>query len=190
MGIVLEPDTHSLAHCMLLRAYLIYSFLLLNDLFQLHLVFLLDAPQHISVNRFVRPWGVFGGVPALPAAVPFSELSLPVGSAFCHTAHSFCSNTRYCRRRKIARKTGQSYQNNNKQPHQHASAMFCLGLSRNQRMYCRKTTKHRMVRSRPVMDILLALGRALHCLRKQWPYLICFLEDGRLNRATTGRSAV
>lgn len=125
-----------------------------------------------------------------PAAVPFSELSLPVGSAFCHTAHSFCSNTRYCRRRKIAGKTGQSYQNNNKQPHQHASAMFCLGLSRNQRMYCRKTTKHRMVRSRPVMDILLALGRALHCLRKQWPYLICFLEDGRLNRATTGRSAV
>lgn len=123
--------------------------------------FLLDAPQHISVNRFVRPWGVFGGVPALPAAVPFSELSLPVGSAFCHTAHSFCSNTRYCRRRKIAGKTGQSYQNNNKQPHQHASAMFCLGLSRNQRMYCRKTTKHRMVRSRPVMDILLALGRAL-----------------------------
>ena len=122
--------------------------------------------------------------------VPFSELSLPVGSAFCHTAHSFCSNTRYCRRRKIAGKTGQSYQNNNKQPHQHASAMFCLGLSRNQRMYCRKTTKHRMVRSRPVMDILLALGRALHCLRKQWPYLICFLEDGRLNRATTGRSAV
>lgn len=86
MGIVLEPDTHSLAHCMLLRAYLIYSFLLLNDLFQFHLVFLLDAPQHISVNRFVHPWGVFGGVPALPAAVPFSELSLPVGSAFCHTA--------------------------------------------------------------------------------------------------------
>ena len=82
LGIVLEPDTHSLAHCMLLRAYLIYSFLLLNDLFQFHLVFLLDAPQHISVNRFVRPWGVFGGVPALPAAVPFSELSLPVGSAF------------------------------------------------------------------------------------------------------------
>ena len=34
LGIVLEPDTHSLAHCMLLRAYLIYSFLLLNDLFQ------------------------------------------------------------------------------------------------------------------------------------------------------------
>lgn len=33
LGIVLEPDTHSLAHCMLLRAYLIYSFLLLNDLF-------------------------------------------------------------------------------------------------------------------------------------------------------------
>lgn len=86
LGIVLEPDTHSLAHCMLLRAYLIYSFLLLNDLFQFHLVFLLDAPQHISVNRFVHPWGVFGGVPALPAAVPFSELSLPVGSAFCHTA--------------------------------------------------------------------------------------------------------
>ena len=56
---------------MLLRAYLIYSFLLLNDLFQFHLGFLLDAPQHISVNGFVRPWGVFGGVPALPAAVPF-----------------------------------------------------------------------------------------------------------------------
>lgn len=63
LGIVLEPDTHSLAHCMLLRAYLIYSFLLLNDLFQFHLVFLLDAPQHISVNGFVRPWGVFGGGP-------------------------------------------------------------------------------------------------------------------------------
>ena len=37
LGIVPEPDTHSLAHCMLLRAYLIYSFLLLNDLFQFHL---------------------------------------------------------------------------------------------------------------------------------------------------------
>lgn len=27
------------------------------------------------------------------------------------------------------------------------------------------------------MEILLVLGRALHCLRKQQPYLICFLED-------------
>ena len=186
MGIVLEPDTHSLAHCMLLRAYLIYSFLLLNDLFQFHLGFLLDAPQHISVNGFVRPWGVFGGVPASQRPSRFRSFPSPLALRFAIPR----SNTRYCRRRKIARKTGQSYQNNNKQPHQHASAMFYLGLSRNQRMYCRKTTKHRMVRSRPVMDILLALGRALHCLRKQWPYLICFLEDGRLNRATTGRSAV
>lgn len=37
-----------------------------------------------------------------------------------------------------------------------------------------------MVRSRPVMEILLVLGRALHCLRKQQPYLICFLEDSWL----------
>ncbi len=53
--------------------------------------------------------------------------------------------------------------------------------------------EQRLVRSKPVMDALLAwaetksaaapksaLGRALHYLREQWPYLIRFLEDGRL----------
>ena len=50
----------------------------------------------------------------------------------------------------------------------------------------------RLERSKPVMDALLAwaetknappksaLGRALHYLREQWPYLVRFLEDGRL----------
>lgn len=53
--------------------------------------------------------------------------------------------------------------------------------------------EQRLARSKPVMDALLAwaetksaaapksaLGRALHYLREQWPYLIRFLEDGRL----------
>ena len=82
LGIVLEPDTHSLAHCMLLRAYLIYSFLLLNDLFQFHLCFLLDAPQHISVNGFVRPWGVFGGVPASQRPSRFRSFPSPLALRF------------------------------------------------------------------------------------------------------------
>ena len=50
----------------------------------------------------------------------------------------------------------------------------------------------RLARSKPVMDALLAwaetktappkssLGKALYYLREQWPYLIRFLEDGRL----------
>ena len=50
----------------------------------------------------------------------------------------------------------------------------------------------RLARSRPVMDALLAwaktqkappksaLGKALHYLREQWPYLERYLEDGRL----------
>ena len=144
--------------------------------------FLLDAPQHISVNGFVRPWGVFGGGP--PSGRPVFGAFPP--RWLCVLPY----RSLLLQQHTILQKEKDSRENNNKQPHQHASAMFCLGLSRNQRMYCRKTTKNRMVRSRPVMDILLALGRALHCLRKQWPYLICFLEDGRLNRATTGRSAV
>ena len=53
--------------------------------------------------------------------------------------------------------------------------------------------EQRLTRSKPVMDALLAwaetksavalksaLGRALYYLREQWPYLIRFLEDGRL----------
>ena len=53
--------------------------------------------------------------------------------------------------------------------------------------------EQRLARSKPVMDALLAwaetksaaapksaLGRALYYLREQWPYLIRFLEDGRL----------
>jgi len=52
--------------------------------------------------------------------------------------------------------------------------------------------KQRLIRSKPVMDALLAwaetktappkssLGKALYYLREQWPYLKCFLEDGRL----------
>ena len=50
----------------------------------------------------------------------------------------------------------------------------------------------RLERSKPVMDALLAwaetthaapksaLGKALYYLKEQWPYLICVLEDGRL----------
>lgn len=50
----------------------------------------------------------------------------------------------------------------------------------------------RLRRSKPVMDALLAwastnkappksaLGKALYYLKEQWPYLICVLEDGRL----------
>ena len=53
--------------------------------------------------------------------------------------------------------------------------------------------EQRLARSKPVMDALLtwaetksaavpksALGKALYYLREQWPYLIRFLEDGRL----------
>ena len=53
--------------------------------------------------------------------------------------------------------------------------------------------------SKPVMDALLvwaemksaaapksALGRALYYLREQWPYLIRFLEDGRLEISNNG----
>lgn len=53
--------------------------------------------------------------------------------------------------------------------------------------------EQRLARSKPVMDALLAwaetksaaapksaLGRALYYLREQWPYLIRYLEDGRL----------
>lgn len=28
-----------------------------------------------------------------------------------------------------------------------------------------------------------ALGKALHCLREQWPYLVRYLEDRRLERS-------
>ena len=52
----------------------------------------------------------------------------------------------------------------------------------------------RLELERPVLDALLAwaedasaktapksaLGKALHYLREQWPYLVCYLEDGRL----------
>ena len=50
----------------------------------------------------------------------------------------------------------------------------------------------RLARSKPVMDALLAwaetktappkssLGKALYYLREQWPYLVRYLEDGRL----------
>ncbi|WP_455724362.1 IS66 family transposase [Dysosmobacter welbionis] len=53
--------------------------------------------------------------------------------------------------------------------------------------------EQRLARSKPVMDALLtwaetksaavpksALGKALYYLREQWPYLIRFVEDGRL----------
>ena len=59
--------------------------------------------------------------------------------------------------------------------------------------------KQRLARSKPVMDALLvwaemksaaapksALGRALYYLREQWPYLIRFLEDGRLEISNNG----
>ena len=54
--------------------------------------------------------------------------------------------------------------------------------------------KQRQNRTKPVLDALFswaqekqkvtapksALGKALHYLREQWPYLVCYLEDGRL----------
>ena len=53
-------------------------------------------------------------------------------------------------------------------------------------------TKHRLKEEKPILDALLAwansvpaapksaLGKALHYLQEQWPYLIRYLEDGRL----------
>jgi len=53
-------------------------------------------------------------------------------------------------------------------------------------------TKQRLKEEKPILDALLAwansvpaapksaLGKALHYLREQWPYLIRYLEDGRL----------
>ena len=52
----------------------------------------------------------------------------------------------------------------------------------------------RLEQAKPVLDALLAwvndliprtapksaLGKALHCLKEQWPYLVRYLEDGRL----------
>ena len=62
--------------------------------------------------------------------------------------------------------------------------------------------KQRLKEEKPILDALLAwtdsvsaapksvLGKALHYLKEQWPYLLRYLEDGRLelsnNRA--GRS--
>ena len=56
--------------------------------------------------------------------------------------------------------------------------------------------KQRLKREQPVLDALLSwadsifgsvapkstLGKALHYLREQWPYLIRYLEDGRLEQ--------
>ena len=53
-------------------------------------------------------------------------------------------------------------------------------------------TKQRLKEEKPILDALLAwadsisaapksaLGKALHCLKEQWPYLLRYLEDGRL----------
>lgn len=53
-------------------------------------------------------------------------------------------------------------------------------------------TKQRLKEGKPILDALLAwansvsaapksaLGKALHYLKEQWPYLIRYLEDGRL----------
>ena len=53
-------------------------------------------------------------------------------------------------------------------------------------------TKQRLKEEKPILDALLAwansvsaapksaLGKALHYLKEQWPYLIRYLEDGRL----------
>ena len=67
-------------------------------------------------------------------------------------------------------------------------------------------TKQRLKEEKPILDALLAwadsisgsvapksaLGKALHYLREQWPYLLRYLEDGRLelsnNRALNGIS--
>ena len=55
-----------------------------------------------------------------------------------------------------------------------------------------KRYKQRQERAKPILDALLAwaetkkappksaLGKALHYLREQWPWLIRYLEDGRL----------
>ena len=73
----------------------------------------------------------------------------------------------------------------------YCSALFALerefaGLTAEERK------KQRQERAKPVLDALLAwaetkkappksaLGRALHYLREQWPWLIRYLEDGRL----------
>ena len=85
LGVVLKPHLHPLPHRVPANLGRVQSFRFLDCLFQLGLGLCLGFSQDVLVDGPARLRVAAGGVPALPATVlALAEVSLPVGSTFCH----------------------------------------------------------------------------------------------------------
>ena len=107
LGVVLEPDIHPLPHAVFLGFCLIYDLCFLNSLLQFGSGLRLGPSQDVPVDGLACLRVVSGGVPALPAAIfPFSEVALPVGSAFCHVVSPPLQQHNIPQKRKISQGKG------------------------------------------------------------------------------------
>ena len=93
-GVVLKPDVQPLSHGILAGPDQVQAGGLLDGPLQLFLCLSLGFGQDIFVDGFAGFRVMAGGIPALPPSVfPLADVSLAVGSSFCHVQQLLSDTT-------------------------------------------------------------------------------------------------